>query len=120
MRLCVTEYQAFYVLCGVFGSMHPHGWPVPPRGHFCKADERIDKALKLIGSDRTCDAAFRDVHWTESRKGQYVHEDAGGYMWRCWAASIGFLVADGTTYSQAISELLTDCPPEEVEDKSNG
>lgn len=113
-KMCVSEREAQHVLAGAFGHMHPMHWPFPgidqpKRGRLMPSEgERMEKqinaALAIIGAP-AIDQAFRDTYWREAREGQFVEEDAGGFIWRSWAAALGFRVMDGTTYPQAIAAL---------------
>jgi len=70
-----------------------HEWPIPPRekpGFLNRWDRQVEKqineALELALLP-TIDEGFRRRWWEEYRFGQ-IHEDAGGFLWRCWCRAM--------------------------------
>lgn len=120
-KFSVTQQQAQYVLSGAFGHLHPMHWPFPgqrepKRGHLrmsegYRMEQQINAALAIIGAPEI-DQSFRDAYWAEAREGQYVEEDAGGAIWRCWIAALGFPVYRGQTYPAAIAAALLQAQPQ--------
>lgn len=48
---------------------------------------------------------MRSLYWSELRKGQDIHEDAGGYFKRTYAAMLGFRQPSLVkTYADVITE----------------
>lgn len=86
------EEMTFASLGKAFGAAHPFSWPRPAAaapGLFSRHapdERRINAALATIG--RPPIQGFRDRWHSELAAGQYTHEDAGGFLWRCWAAAL--------------------------------
>lgn len=102
-RISFMEDRAAYK----WDEAHPIGWPSPPR--------KMPRWFNLRGRIALRDMeevfghieqASLDRFWAERAKGQSVHEDAGGYLIRCYAALMGDQTEDPYTYSQANADLL--------------
>lgn len=109
------------VLARMFGHEHAAFWPTPLRerpGLFAKSiDKLTDAAIRRVVevAGGTFDQRFRDAYWREVRHGQAANEDAGGYLWRCWAAAFGFTVERGPTPREVLANNIIACtqrPPE--------
>lgn len=104
-----VEDEAYAKLCSAFGDT-VYRWPTPfqrkppwwsRRGR--REEARINAALALIGRGPVTEL-FRSTYWGEIRKGQGVYEDAGGYLWRCWAVAAGLRRAEPMiTYQDILS-----------------
>lgn len=105
MREAEDIHAADERLEAAFGSL-VHWWPapdpVPPAWWQFRRrsrERRINAALARAGFGPVTDG-MREVFWTERSYGQDVMEDAGGYIWRCWAAMLGLpFRAAAFTYS---------------------
>lgn len=94
-----------------WGEAHPAQWPVPPHRRpswWQFRQKALLSDLETVFGSLNDDALFR--YWRERRKGQDIYEDAGGYLWRCYAAMAGFAVAPPYTYAQAADDLASALP----------
>lgn len=92
MREADNSEDLFAVLEAAFGGLI-YDWPSPARSKLelltrqARRDEaRINKALAFAGLP-PIDDGFRRRFYEEVEFGQ-IHEDAGGYRWRCWCRAM--------------------------------
>lgn len=99
-RLEIGE-KHFAALGEFFGHAHPWHWPRFPMRRTRnwlqisarRTDALIDAAFLSTVGRRFSDADCGRFH-AERLKGQ-LFEDAGGFLWRCWAAALGIPYDDG-------------------------
>lgn len=66
-----------------------HQWPkpsLPPRVVWSDDDDQINTVL-WYAQLPAIDDGFRRRWWEEYRFGQ-IHEDVGGFLWRCWCRAM--------------------------------
>ena len=89
--------------------------PGLPTGRADFLQDFAGEELAVANTGGTFDQRFRDAYWREVRHGQAANEDAGGYLWRCWAAAFGFTVERGPTPREVLANNIIACtqrPPE--------
>jgi len=85
--------ENLYAALEVFLDGPVHVWPLPARRRPSilshaerRAEKKINAALKLAWMP-PIDEGFRRLFWEEYGFGQ-IHEDAGGFLWRCWCRAM--------------------------------
>lgn len=108
------------VLTDRFGSRVTH-WPrpLPEKPHFwelkkCKHEAQIKSTVRSLFHDFELTDKDREKFYDHLNYGQCVNEDAGGFIWRCWAAMLKlpyvYPLRQQDIDMMELEKTLTPCP----------
>jgi hypothetical protein len=104
--------RKFELFCAIMWESygHPAKWPVPEKTKpwFWERTQRRKERELMDISGLELNVVERDRFWQEVRKGQDVHEDAGGALIRHYRAMFGLVTPDVRTQARALAEMLDD------------
>lgn len=101
----LNNHDAYYFVAGQMGELHPMHWvPVPKFASWVKGtcmtrEQHREVMIKLLRIARVHGIDYAsmgeaqpmlDLYWAERAFGQCADEDAGGCLWRAYAAMFGY------------------------------